>query len=156
MSAMTHGTAVVTHPGVFTTDGLLIGIPQSRNIYHPEPYTAPDGTIWVSRGAYEQGLKLQAAYRRIAQLETELADLRFPISGMSGEYAQDNSNLRVWPSHEDEHPSALFVRDEKCSFCVNDWIALFIEHPDDNGDRLAICQSCLNKVFDAFDKKVTG
>src|SRR5690349_17494383 len=70
-------------------------------------FRAPNGTTWVSKGAYEQALQLDAAKKRIAELEAQVADLSFPVRGMSGEFSKDSRALWVWPTQQQGSYSRL-------------------------------------------------
>ncbi len=116
----------------------------------PKPFVAPNGITWVSQGAYEQAIKLDEAQKRIKELELELADLRFPIQGMSGEITENV--MVVWRTDRDKNDRLDFELDT-CHFCEKEVATLYVV--DDYVD-VHVCRECLGKMFDTFDKKVTG
>lgn len=125
------------------------------------PYQAPDGSCWVSRGAYEQSVHLKEAQRRIQELEIQLAlekGKKFPVDGISGEFLEHEGRKSVafWPASVKTWPKRTRIVDGKCDFCGSEWHVLEIDSAEGEYDYACACQSCLNKVFDAFDKAVTG
>jgi len=78
----------------------------------------------------------------------------FPVEGMSGEFHKGGL-LEVWRADSDE-PSpyeTIEIAIEACHFCNGETACV---HFTDDYTEFNVCQQCLNKIFDAFDKKVTG
>lgn len=145
MSAYTGGTAI------WRTDGLAVGNPQTKDILSVDNFRDPYGTLWVSRGAYEQSLKLAAAELRIRELEAEVYRLGFPVEGMAGRW--DGGVMYVWPSLQDAD-IGVEIKKRSCDFCEAGTSTVFIG--TEEYGHLDVCQECLNKMFEAFWKRVAG
>lgn len=132
---------------------MTVPLPWTRVELPPNRYSylSPDGTPWVSQGAYEQAIKLDKAQKRIRELEEELAAATFPVEGMSGCFDDDNG-MDVWVTGAPES-KALNFRMGRCFYCNGEWPCLYLT---DDFCSIHVCPSCLAKMFRAFGEKVTS
>lgn len=78
-------------------------------------------------------------------------DANIPIEGMSGEFIEDDF-VRVWPTGADEDIYVELLT-SRCDFCEAKRRTVKIG--TEEYGSMDVCQSCLNKMFDVFQAKVT-
>ncbi len=152
---ITSGTVNISNP-LHYLPGEFSRVPRPDFLDYadtPKPFVAPNGITWVSQGAYEQAIKLDEAQKHIKELERELAiEVGKQLGILAARLRFYDSDMYVWPAGSEEG-EYLYFGTGLCNFCGHNVKILTIEA---DYNHMQVCRECLSKMFDAFDKKVTG
>lgn len=120
-------------------DGKPIGI---NSFPMPEMWIFPDPAVVAAEKAKEE------AKRQWLDKAKE-----FPVEGMLGNYDK-YGDLCVWPANDDgdEH---VRIATGQCAFCLKETPIASVS-ANYYEDEIDVCRECLDKMFDVFNKKVTG